>query len=72
MNRKLNIRQKNLLKRWYMESGQRMIYEGDFHYRFAVDDLTDKQWDILEKIKDNVRDLRYEVIKFLDELKLKD
>ena len=72
MNRKLNVRQKNLLKRWYMESGQRMIYEGDFHYQFTVDDLTDKQWDILEKIKDNVRDLRYEVIKFLDELKLKD
>ena len=50
--KKLTSKQKKLLSRWFKESGNREIFEGQKHCKFDIDDLTDEQWDILIDIND--------------------
>jgi hypothetical protein len=69
--RGLTVKQKKLLKRWYIESGYREIFEGRFHYKFTVEDLTDAQWDILMKINDT-EVLHQNIDRFLNDLKEED
>ena len=67
--RELTAKQKKLLRRGYIESGNREMHEGRMHPNFTMDSMTDAQWDILIKINDT-EVLYQNVERFLNDLRM--